>query len=191
MLVGGAPAGNPTGVKQEWLANPDTIPGSWLEDHAVRSGVEYHPHDDNVVPYLEKADVVVLPSYYREGVPRSLLEAMSCGRAIITTDMPGCRDVVEAGVNGLLVKARDAESLAGALEYMVSHPEKVEAMGQASRRLVVERFSDQTVIRQTVDLYERAGLPVRQSRMKCVQRAGAEVPRLDAAGLKVERRRLR
>jgi glycosyltransferase involved in cell wall biosynthesis len=187
VLVGGAPAGNPTGVKEEWLVNPGTIPGDWLEQQAALGTIEYYPHDDNVVAYIEKADVVVLPSYYREGVPRSLLEAMSCGRAIITTDMPGCRDVVEVGVNGLLVKPRDAESLAAAFEYMVDHPQEVDEMGQQSRRLVLERFSDEIVARQTVDLYARAGLPVRDRTRIASSEGRAEVPRVDNANLEVVR----
>ena len=113
-----------------------------------------------MLPILGGADVVVLPSYYPEGVPRSLLEAMSCGRAIITTDTPGCRDVVEHGVNGLLVKPRDAEDLARAMATLAADPERVAEMGKASRRLVSEKFSDERIIDQTFATYGLAGVTV-------------------------------
>ena len=159
-LVGGADPGNQSGVDQVWLSNPQTIPGDWLVDQAARGFVDWRSHQENMLPILGGADVVVLPSYYPEGVPRSLLEAMSCGRAIITTDTPGCRDIVEHGVNGLLVKPRDAEDLARAMATLAADPERVAEMGKASRRLVSEKFSDERIIDQTFATYGLAGVTV-------------------------------
>lgn len=158
VLLGGARPNNTTGVMTEWLDSPGAIPPEWLEEQARAGFVDWHPHDDATLPYIQDADVVVLPSYYREGIPRCLLEAMSCGKAIITTDSPGCRETVVENKNGLLVPPRDAARLADAMSYMLENPRATSEMGAASRRLVLERFSDDTVIRETFDLYERAGL---------------------------------
>jgi glycosyltransferase involved in cell wall biosynthesis len=113
-----------------------------------------------VLPFIREADVVVLPSYYPEGVPRSLLEAMACGKAIITTDTPGCREVVEPGINGFLVKPKDPADLAEAMVSMMDNPEMVAAMGRASRRMVQERFSDERIIGATMNAYAAAGVAV-------------------------------
>ena len=91
--------------------------------------VEYLGETDDVRPYIADAGVYVLPSFYREGTPRSVLEAMSMGRPVITTDAPGCRETVEDGVSGFLVPARDAEALAGAMEKFIQNPELIGQMG--------------------------------------------------------------
>lgn len=95
---------------------------------------------EDVRPLLAGAGVYVLPSHYREGVPRSILEAMSMGRAIVTTDAPGCRETVTAGQNGFLVPPRDAAALASAMERFILDPDLIPAMGAASRALARERF---------------------------------------------------
>nr|WP_280525335.1 glycosyltransferase [Chlorobium phaeovibrioides] len=92
-----------------------------------------------VQPWLEQASVFVLPSY-REGVPRSTQEAMALGRPIITTDVPGCRQTVEHGVNGFLVPVRDAAALAEAMLQFIEQPDLIDSMGRKSRRLAEERF---------------------------------------------------
>jgi len=84
--------------------------------------------------------VYVLPSYYREGLPRSTQEAMAIGRPVITTDVPGCRDTVIEGVNGYLVPPRNPAALAAAMQRFVSNPALVATMGAQSRRLAEERF---------------------------------------------------
>jgi glycosyltransferase involved in cell wall biosynthesis len=157
ILLGGARVGNPTNVAAEWLANPLSIPGLWLEEQAAEGYVEWFPHDDEVLPYIHRADVVVFPSYYPEGLPRSLLESMACGRAIITTDTPGCRDAVIHEYNGLLVRPRNVQSLVQAMNYMIAHPEETKRMGKASHKRVLENFSDEIIIKKTFDEYVRAG----------------------------------
>jgi len=82
----------------------------------------------------------VLPSYYREGVPRSILEAMSTGRAVITTDAPGCRETVNEGENGFLVPTRDATALERAMERFVLDPSLVLRMGRRSREIAEDIF---------------------------------------------------
>ena len=94
---------------------------------------------DDVRPYLADAGVYVLPSY-REGTPRSVLETMSMGRPVITTDAPGCRETVEDGVNGFLVPVRDAEALAGAMEKFIKNPELIAQMGAQSRKIAEDKY---------------------------------------------------
>jgi len=93
-----------------------------------------------VRPVISAAGIYVLPSYYGEGVPRTILEAMSMGRPIITTDTPGCRETVVEGVNGFLVPAKDSAALAGAMERFIDDPELVEYMGHESRKITEKRF---------------------------------------------------
>jgi glycosyltransferase involved in cell wall biosynthesis len=107
---------------------------------AVEEGLIEWPGHVPVQSWLRAASVFVLPSYYREGVPRSIQEAMAVGRAVITTDMPGCRDTVIAGENGLLVAPRNPDGLAEAMLAFVREPGLIERMGQRGRELAEERF---------------------------------------------------
>lgn len=115
--------------------------------------IRYLQSTDDVLPILRDADVVVLPSTYNEGVPRSLLEALACGKLIITTDWKGCRETVQHGHNGFLVAPHDAESLQRFMRKVLDTPEAVrDQMGSNSRQLAKERFDERTVI----DAYKRA-----------------------------------
>jgi glycosyltransferase involved in cell wall biosynthesis len=118
--------------------SPDAIRRAEL-DAAVAGGVDYLGRQEDVRPGIAAASVYVLPSYH-EGTPRSVLEAMAMGRPIITTDVPGCRQTVEAGVNGLLVPARDTDALAAAMEQLIEAPGRIAEMGARSRELAAQRF---------------------------------------------------
>lgn len=108
----------------------------------VKSGTITYPGPvENVVPWLAKSSVFVLPSYYREGVPRSTQEALAMGRPVITTNMPGCRETVQHGVNGYLVAPHNQHELEAAMLQFIQHPEQIAPMGQASHKLAVERFN--------------------------------------------------
>lgn len=102
-------------------------------------GLEYLGSTGDVRPIIAQARIYVLPSY-REGTPRSVLEAMAMGRPIITCDAPGCRETVEHGVNGLLVPVRDPEALAAAIDRLLKNPEEAEAMGEAGYALVARKY---------------------------------------------------
>ena len=124
------------------LGGLDPSPGSLRQSEVeawVSAGLVEWPGHVAVKPWLEKTSVYVLPSY-REGVPRSTQEAMAMGRAVITTDAPGCRETVDDGVNGFLVPVRDVSALANAMVRFVEAPELIKSMGLESRRLAVDRF---------------------------------------------------
>ncbi len=117
-----------------------SITAQQIEDWQRDAGVEFLGGLDDVRPALTNTSVYVLPSWYREGIPRSILEAMAMGRPIITTDAPGCRETVRPDENGFLVPERDAEALANAMIKFVEQPELIEKMGTASRLLAEQRF---------------------------------------------------
>lgn len=124
------------------LGGLDLNPGSFSLSEVqawVTEGLLEWPGHVDVKPWLAQASVFVLPSY-REGVPRSTQEAMAMGRAVITTDAPGCRETVDEGVNGILVPVRDVPALANAMMRFVENPVLVDTLGRESRRLAEERF---------------------------------------------------
>jgi glycosyltransferase involved in cell wall biosynthesis len=125
------------------LGGLDTNPGAISKkevDGWVKEGlIEWPGHVADVRPYLAQASVFVLPSY-REGVPRSIQEAMAMARPIITADAPGCRETVIQGVNGFLVPVRNVDALVSAMERFINKPELIERMGKESRRIAEERF---------------------------------------------------
>lgn len=121
-------------------ANPHSITRAELDSWLATGAIEHWGETPDVRDYIARAHVFVLPTYYREGVPRSIQEAMALGRPIITTDTPGCRDTVEHGVNGFRVPARNPEALAAAMESFIKDPALAARMGGESRRLVTERF---------------------------------------------------
>lgn len=142
-LLGGIDEGNRTAIGRDEL-------DSWIAEGIV----DYLGETGDVRPFIANASVAVLPSY-REGLPRALLEAAAMGRPLIATDVPGCREVVEEGVNGLLCAARDSADLAGAMREMAGLPRAaLEAMAAASRHKVQERFSAQRVVRAYLDVLD-------------------------------------
>jgi glycosyltransferase involved in cell wall biosynthesis len=120
--------------------NPSGVTLAELAAWNSSGGVEYLGETRDVTPFLADASVFVLPSFYREGLPRTILEALATGRAIITTDAPGCREPIEPGRNGFLVPVRDAPALAAAMARFLADPGLAARMGQRSREIAVERF---------------------------------------------------
>ncbi len=103
-----------------------------------------------------RAAIAVLPSTYGEGVPKALLEAAACARPIVASDVPGCREAVRHGENGILVPPRDVGGLADAIAALAADPTRRAAMGDAGRALVVSRFADEIIARETLALYRAA-----------------------------------
>lgn len=144
--------------------SPAGVDAAQVEQWRREGAIRYLGEARDVRPYLAAASIFVLPSWYREGLPRTILEAMATGRAVITTDMPGCREPIEPGVNGYIVPPRDAEALAMAMERFLLRPELVARMGARARETAMERFSVERVndiLLSTMRL--RADVPSRPS----------------------------
>jgi glycosyltransferase involved in cell wall biosynthesis len=133
--------------------SPDAIREEELADYR-RGGVEFLGKLDDVRPAIAEANIYVLPSY-REGTPRSVLEALAMGRPVVTTDAPGCRETVEDGVNGFLVPPREAGPLEAAMERFILEPELIATMGGRSRALAERKFDVRAVNRA---IFAAAGL---------------------------------
>ena len=138
-LVGGFDT-NPSAMKQEDI-----------EPYVLEGSVAYLGEAKNVAELLRESDVFVLPSYH-EGRPKAVLEAMATGLAVITTDVPGCRDCIEKGANGILVKPRSSGSLAYAMKKLAAEPELVKTMGKASRRIAEEKYDVGIVNREIMEI---------------------------------------
>lgn len=132
--------------------NPTALSAAEIREWVDQGLVEWPGHVDDVRDWVARASVFVLPSFYREGVPRSTQEAMAMGKPIITTDQVGCRDTVEPGVNGFLVPPRGVEPLAAAMRRFVEEPRLIARMGAESRRLAEERFDVARTDRLLTDL---------------------------------------
>ncbi len=135
--------------------NPASIPSSQLEAWKQVRHIEWWGWQDDMPTTLAQTDIFCLPSY-REGVPNALLEACASGIPVVTTNVPGCRDVVQHGVNGLLVPPRNVPALADALETLVHDPALRSTMGQAGRKIAAEHFSSSKVIAQNLEVYAQA-----------------------------------
>ena len=127
--------------------NPAAISNTQMDEWVAEGVVRYLGVSNNVREEIALADCVVLPSFYREGTPRALLEAAAMARPIITTNSVGCRDVVDDGVNGFLCRPKDASDLADKMAQMIAMPqERREAMGQRGREKVEREFDEMRVI---------------------------------------------
>ncbi len=134
------------------VKNPDAISREQMEQWCAEGFIIYLGETDDVAAHIAAASCIVLPSYYREGVPRSLLEAAAMGRPIITTDAVGCREVVDDGVNGYLCKPRDAEDLALKMRQMSELPATARSeMGRQGRQKVEREFDEKIVIGKYLD----------------------------------------
>ncbi|MHA1177304.1 glycosyltransferase family 4 protein [Psychrobacter faecalis] len=114
--------------------------------------VEYPGHVNDVPKWIANSSVFVLPSYYREGVPRSTQEAMAIGRAVITTDVPGCRETVVDGVNGFLVEKWNPEALAEKMIHFIEHPEEIKKMGYESYKIAQDKFDVHKVNKRLINM---------------------------------------
>lgn len=142
VMVGDTDADNPAGVSAEQLEQ-------W-EDEGV---IEWWGYQESMAVVFAQSHIVCLPSKYREGVPKVLIEAASCGRPIVTTDMPGCREIVQDGENGILVSPGDGQSVAKAIIRLLEDEELRQKMGKQGRALVLKEFAVEHVVERTVEVY--------------------------------------
>ncbi|WP_298448151.1 glycosyltransferase family 4 protein [uncultured Marinobacter sp.] len=140
-LVGSPDPGNPTSVSK-----PD------LESWKRAGVVELLGYRSDIAEQYAAAHIVCLPSY-REGLPKSLVEAAACGRAVVTTDVPGCRDAITPDVTGVLVPAKDPLGLADALQSLIQNPELRHEMGREGRKLAEEAFAIERIVAQHIEIY--------------------------------------
>ena len=136
--------------------NPASLSPGDLASIAVDGDVELWGHRSDIPVVLCSATIVALPSY-REGLPKVLLEAAACGRVVVTTDVPGCRDAIESGVTGLLVPSKDATELAKAIALLLDNPARCAAMGLAGRRLAEREFDVAKVVERHLKIYAEFG----------------------------------
>ena len=135
--------------------NPGAVSHHQVKAWVAADLVDWWGFLEDVTEVWSRSHIAVLPSWYREGLPTSLLEAAACGRPIITTDMPGCREVVRHGENGLLVPPRNSQALTSTIVALADDPVRRAAMGTASRSLVEKEFGAPRIYKETLSVYER------------------------------------
>ncbi|HXG54536.1 MAG TPA: glycosyltransferase family 4 protein [Vicinamibacterales bacterium] len=135
--------------------NPNSVPVASLEAWQRAGVIEWWGLREDMPTVFARSTIVVLPSYYPEGVPKVLIEAAAAGRPIVTTDLPGCREIGRPGINADLVRPRDSIHLAAALQALLADPTRRAAYGAAGRRIAESEFSDTQVIAETLAVYTR------------------------------------
>lgn len=133
--------------------NPAAVPESEVRGWVAAGLLQWLGHVDDMPALFATVDAVVLPSY-REGLPKGLIEAAACGLPLVTTDVPGCREVVRDGVDGLLVPARDAGALAAAIARLHDDPALARRLGEAARQRALDEFDERIVIERTLAVYQ-------------------------------------
>ena len=141
--------------------NPACIPDQILSEWQASGAVECWGRRENIAEILGDSTIVCLPSY-GEGLPKVLIEAAACGKAIVTTDAPGCREIVQHGTNGLLVPVKDAAALADAIEKLLGNKKLREKMGRKGREIFEQEFTVEKVNSETLELYSTAVTSCRQ-----------------------------
>lgn len=142
LLAGEPDAGNPAAVPEHRIRE-------WVDEGIL----QWLGHVHDMPGLFRSVDAVVLPTYYGEGLPKGLIEAAACGLPLVTTDVPGCREVVTDGVDGLLVPTRDAGALAAAILRLQADPALRGRLGGAARAKALAQFSEGIVIERTMDVY--------------------------------------
>lgn len=135
------------------LGNSNTVSQSQIDAWQSQGLIECLGYREDIAELFAQANIVVLPSY-REGLPRVLVEAAACARAVVTTDVPGCRDAITANETGLLVPVHDSKSLADALQQLIEDANLRRKMGQAGRKLAEDAFAIEKIVEQHMDVYQ-------------------------------------
>ncbi|MEM7478868.1 MAG: glycosyltransferase family 4 protein [Planctomycetota bacterium] len=156
-LLKNEPDAPPNGVRCVIVGEPDegyraTISAEQLTNWETEGAVEFWGKRDDMQKVISLAQIVVLPSY-REGLPKVLAEAAACGRAVITTDVPGCRDAIEPNETGLLVPVRESEPLAAAIRALLDDTQRCREMGVKGRELAERKFDVRSVVNQHLQIY--------------------------------------
>lgn len=136
------------------LENPHSVSTKQIKEWQTSGAIEWWGRREDMSAVLSQASIVCLPSYYGEGIPKVLVEAMACARPIITTKMPGCRELVRSDKNGFLVNPRDPAGLANALALLLPNKSLCQKMGWEGRRIAVSEYSLLKVVGDTFKVYE-------------------------------------
>jgi len=142
-VVGDLDEGNPSSITKEEMALWKELPN-----------VEIIGFHKNIADLYSKSNIACLPSY-REGLPKSLIEAAACGRAVVTTDVPGCRDAIESNETGLLVPINNAAALGDAIKYLIENPDVRKRMGAAGRVLAEKEFAIENIVAEHMKIYQK------------------------------------
>jgi glycosyltransferase involved in cell wall biosynthesis len=137
------------------MDNPMSIPTSTLSKWNMKNYIEWKGYSKNMLEVLSSASIICLPSY-REGLPKVLLEAAAIGRPLVATDVPGCREIVRDGYNGILVHSKDIDSLYDAIVTLVDDEQMRKKMGKNSRKLIENELSAEIINSQIIELYKKA-----------------------------------
>ena len=132
-------------------SGPDAVSLEYVKKSDRDNIINYPGRVEDVKPFIAKNSVYVLPSYYREGTPRSILEAMSMGKPIITTDNPGCRETVVDGQNGFLIPVKDHKILAEKMRYFIENKNEIIKMGKESRKIAEEKYDVHKVNQKIIE----------------------------------------
>jgi glycosyltransferase involved in cell wall biosynthesis len=144
--------------------NPSAIQKEQLTAWHTEGVIEWWGHREDMPTVFSESHIICLPSYYGEGVPKVLIEAAASGRPIVTTNTPGCREIVRHNENGFLVPPRDSKSLADAIKRLIENPELRAKMGKRGCEIAVAEFSEEIVVKQTMAVY---GKFLSQKRGRC------------------------
>jgi len=136
------------------IQNPDAISKVRLKKWNEEGVIEWWGHQSDMVKVYHQSTIVCLPTTYGEGLPKSLLEAASCGRPIVTYDVPGCREIVIDGYNGFLVKAKRVDDLISAISNLLDDRELCIKMGKNGRKLVEKYFTQEKIAQETMAVWE-------------------------------------
>ena len=136
------------------FGNSNSVSNRQLSKWSSQGLIKLLGSRDDIAVLFSKSNIVVLPSFYGEGLPKVLIEAAACGRAVITTDHPGCRDAIEPKKSGLLIPVNNCSELANSIEYLANNKQVREDMGKAGRLLAEGEFSVVTVVDTHIDLYK-------------------------------------
>ena len=133
--------------------SPLNVSAAQLQSWEAEGLIEWLGARRDMPAVYAQSNIVCLPSTYGEGVPKVLIEAAACARACVTTDTPGCREIVQRGVNGLLVPPNDIDALAQAIKRLIDNPAERQKMGAAGRQIVLDGFTLRQVVAETLALY--------------------------------------
>ena len=134
--------------------NPTSLNDQDLQNIIEEKVVELLGYQKDIPALYARSHIICLPSFYGEGLPKALIEAAAAGRAVVTTDIPGCKDAIISNKTGLLVPAKNPQKLADTLEWLIKHHEERIAMGKAGRKFAEKEFPIEKIVQNHLNIYQ-------------------------------------